>query len=296
MPKEINPGKYPDMSNENYHGHTDSISRSAIMDFAVSPRKYWANYLNPRKPVKKSTQQMIFGEQFHMMILEPERFEKEFSVQPNYYGLPRVGLLKDLGREEYNRQKAERSIVEELNKQILEEWSASNLSKRSLDSNDYAHLCAMRDSLQANEEAWNLITEAKYEQSYFWEDDDTGLLCKARPDILHGSMVVDLKTTKDASPRAFQSAMCNFGYHIQAAMILDAVRAVDKREIVTFINIAVEKEYPYSVGVYIIDSAAIASGREKYKRILKELKQARESNVWTDYESQIIGLPAWYNN
>jgi hypothetical protein len=266
------------------------------MDFAVSPRKYWANYINPMRPDKVSTPAMVFGEQFHAMILEPDKFAAEWCVEPKLHKLPKVGLLKDLGREEYDRQKFERANFEHENSKIIDDWNASNVDKKRISAEDYAVLVAMRDSLQANAEAWDLITGAKYEQSYFWEDQDTGLMCKARPDILHGSMVVDLKTTKDASPRAFQSAMCNFGYHIQAAMILDAVRAVDKREIVTFINIAVEKEYPNSVGIYIIDPAAIEAGREKYKRILKEMKQARETNVWNDYESQIVGLPAWYNN
>ncbi len=290
----IQTGKYSDLSNEDYHAHTDSISRSAIMDFAVSPKKYWANYMNPNKPEKKQSPDMLFGEAFHSMILEEAKFENEFCVQPELHKLPKVGLLRDLGREEYDRQKSERDKVSALNVKISELREQNKETKKCIDSEDYQKLCDMRDSLKSNFEAWDLISEAKYEQSYFWTDEDTGLMLKARPDILHGSLVVDLKTTRDASPRSFQRSMCDGGYHIQAAMILDAVRAIDKREIVTFINIAIEKEYPYSVGIYIIDDAAIAAGREKYKRILRELKEAKESNSFCDYQTQTICLPAWY--
>ena len=38
--------------------------------------------------------------------------------------------------------------------------------------------------------------QPKYEQSFFWQDPATGLLLKARPDILHEDMIVDLKNYK----------------------------------------------------------------------------------------------------
>lgn len=291
---EIKPGKYKDLSNEEYHAHTDSISRSAIMDFSVSPKKYWANYLNPERPPKEATRAMKFGEQFHKMILEPGLFEKEYCIQPNYFDLPKVGLLKDLGREEYDRQKLERQKVENRNTKIAEEWHFGNLNKTTIDNSDFKILGEMKSAARNNAQAWELLTEGENEVSYFWNDEETGMLLKARPDVLYDSVVVDLKTCKDASPRAFQRAMCDGGYHIQAAMITDAIKAVDNRDILTFINIAIEKEYPYAIGIYIIDQAAVDAGRQKYKHILKEMKIAREKNEWGDYPSQVIGLPGWY--
>lgn len=290
----IEPGKYPDLSNADYHAHTESISRSAIMDFAKSPRTYWANYLNPNKPEKKTTPSMAFGEQFHCMILEPEKFLETYAADQLYHELPKVGLLKDLGREEYDRQKSARTGIENMNQKLQDEWAYKNRNKKTISIESAETLNAMSESLRSNAEAWDLLTEGKNECSYFWEDSDTGILLKARPDILHGSLVVDLKTTNDASAKGFQRAMCDYGYHLQAAMILDAVRAIDKREIVTFINVCIEKVYPYSVGVYIIDPAAIDSGREKYRRVLKDMKKSRETKIFTDYETQIVGLPAWY--
>lgn len=120
------------------------------------------------------------------------------------------------------------------------------------------------------------------------------MLLKARPDILHEHFIVDLKTSRDASPKGFQRSMCEGGYHIQAAMIIDAVKAIDKREVQTFINIVIEKEYPFSVGVYVIDQAAVEFGRTQYKTALRNLKVAREANSFLDYETQVIGLPNWY--
>ncbi len=289
----ISVGKYPDLSNADYHGDTDSISRSAIMDYAKSPRTYWANYLNLGRPVKETTDAMEFGEQFHCMILEPEKFESDYCPSPIFHELPKVGLLKDLGREEYDRQKNARAGIETLNEKIHVESGYKNRNKKIISLNNYQKLNEMKNALQENLEAWKLISDAVYECSYFFSDPLTGLIVKARPDILQDSFVVDLKTCKDASPRGFQNAMCAGGYHIQAAMILDAISTVDNRDITTFINIAIEKEYPYSIGIYIIDEAAISAGREKYRRVLFDLKKSREENVWNDFETQIVSLPAW---
>lgn len=294
VPLKIDVGKYELLTSEDYHEHTSSISRSAIMEFDRSPKKYWANYLNPYRPDKKSTQAMLFGEAFHKMMLESEKFGYEFCVEREKNILPKIGLLRDLGREEFDRQKLERANAEKNEEEQRLRWERSNSDKKILTRDEMKCLEEMKTAIQEHKEALDLITDGKYEHSYFWEDKDSGLIVKARPDILHGSMVVDLKTCRDSSPKAFQRAMCDGGYHIQAAMILDAVRAIDNREIVTFINIAIEKEYPYSIGIYIIDDAAIGAGRERYKNILLKMKEARESGVYSDYETQVIGLPTWY--
>ena len=291
---EIKPGKYKDLSNEEYHSHTDSISRSAIMDFAVSPKKYWANYLNPERVKKESTDAMLFGELFHQLILEPEKFYSENSLQYISIPMPEVGLLKNIGREEYDRQKSALRDAEKLDCELLSAWLLKNKGKYSIRQKEYELLSVMKESIYKNKQAHEFLTEGENEVSYFWNDPETGLLLKARPDVLYDTVCVDLKTCKDASPRAFQRAMCDGGYHIQAAMIIDAVKAVDNREISSFVNIAIEKEYPYAIGIYILDQAAIDSGREKYKRILKEMKIAREKNEWSDYPTQVIGLPGWY--
>ena len=46
-------------------------------------------------------------------------------------------------------------------------------------------------------------------------------------DWYDGENVWDLKTARDASPRGFKSAINNFNYHMQAALYLDAAKALD---------------------------------------------------------------------
>lgn len=291
----IKPGKYTDLSNEAYHAHTDSISRSAIMALLKSPRNYWANYLNPLRPDKEPTPAMRFGEAFHTLILEPHLFEENWCVKPELLEVPKItGLLKDLGRAEYDRQKEEIATIKATNEDVINNWKDCNQGKQVITDSEWSNLHLMKAALQENEQAWNLLTDGVNESSYFWEDADTGVLLKARPDVFHDTCVVDLKTAKDASASGFQRAMCNGGYHIQAAMILDGIKEVENKELTTFINVVIEKEYPYNIGIYIIDPVAIEYGREQYKKALHDLKDAREKNEFKDFDCQIIGLPAWY--
>lgn len=271
---EITEGVYTALTNEEYHSHKESISRSSLMDFAQSPYTYWAKHINPNRPRKDSTPQMQMGSAFHKMILEPNTLQNEFIV------LPEPVLLKDVGRERYDAYK-----------QVLAEIETTE--KIVIPFKMYQDLHAMRLRIHKHSEAMQLIEGARIENSFFWKDDHSGLLLKARPDALHENMILDLKTCADASPRAFQNAMVLGGYHIQGAMIRDAVKAIEGRRINNVINICIETKYPYNMGIYIIDEYALDEGQAKYKKICLDLKEARETNSFADYGVQTIGLPKW---
>lgn len=267
-------GVYTDLSNDEYHEDTNSISRSAIMAFRDSPYKYWARYLNPNRPPKKMTDAMEFGKAFHEFVLEPEEFKKHFVTKPTKV------LLKNVGREKYEEYKKICADLEETNMIVL-------------DDEDYLKLVDMRDALMNHPRARELIEGAMYERSYFWEDEHSGLMVKARPDILHDNLIVDLKTCANASPRAFQYAMIDGGYHIQGAMVREGVNIMESRDIPTIVNIPIEKEYPHSIGVYVIDEFALDEGRMQYKQALLDIKNARADNEYPDYPVQSISLPKW---
>ncbi|WP_010597300.1 PD-(D/E)XK nuclease-like domain-containing protein [Rickettsiella massiliensis] len=61
----------------------------------------------------------------------------------------------------------------------------------------------MAESLHQNKVALKLIADAQIEQSLYWKDPNTGILCKCRPDILRSSLVADLKTAQDGSAWSF---------------------------------------------------------------------------------------------
>lgn len=270
-------GVYQNMPIETYHSDTNSISRSGIMTFDESPYRYWAKYLNPNRPKEEPTPAMVFGAAFHCLMLEPDKYGDLFVTRPEKV------LLKNVGREAYDLNEARiEAVNQNLGKKTILTWDQSIL------------LLEMQAAIGRNPEAMALIQGAIYEQSYFWQDPGSGLMVKARPDILHDQMIVDLKTCADASPRGFQRAMVTGGYHIQGAMIQDAVNTLEGRWIPNVINIAIEKTYPYSVGIYIIDEEALDVGRQKYKNVALAIKSYIGHNEpWPDYPPQTITLPAW---
>jgi len=270
----IDIGIYKTLSNKDYHADKNSISRSALIDFKKNPRYYWAWHVNPNRPVKKQTEAMIFGSAFHCYVLEPDKFYETYAVEPTKV------LLKNEGETAYR-----------IYKNQCEELARS--SKIVLSHETYDELTLMHYELFENIKAAELIRKARYEQSYFWKDDESGLMLKARPDILHENMIVDIKTIDDASPHGFQRAMMKGSYHIQGAMIRDAVRILEGRDIPNIINICIEKTYPYSIGIYIIDEEAINSGQQEYKQLCLDLANAIKYNQFDDYEPQTIGLPKW---
>jgi hypothetical protein len=270
----IEQGIYIDLSSEEYHSEKSSFSRSSIMDFKKSPRKYWAKHLNPDRPKEEPKPSWVFGTAFHTLILEPHLFEK------NYFVLPEKVLLKNVGREVYDQFKS-----------TLEE--AETTKKIVLSLEDYERLSAMQDAVFANPRAKGLIEAAVFESSYFWKDEHSGLMVKSRPDILNGNIYADLKTIDDASPENFQREMAKYSYHVQAAMVKDGYKQLTGENISACINVCVEHKYPYSIGIYIIDETAIETGHYTYKQILLDLRSALANNDFRDYEVQTIGLPKW---
>lgn len=271
----INRGVYPNLSSEAYHADKNSLSRTSILDFKHSAKRYWSKHLNADRPIEEENDDFNFGTAFHTLILEHDTFVKEYGVKPKHV------TIKDSGREAHEEHK---------------KFLAENSHKKWLKKETYDLLMAMQATLKGNERGMKLIQDAVYECSFFWEDKDTGLMLKARPDILQSGIYIDLKTISDATSHNYQREMVKYGYHIQAAMVRDAVLELQGEKMNAAINICVEKKYPCSIGIYIIDEAAIDAGEAEYKATLVDIKHAIVHNYFPDLEIQTIGLPAWHKS
>jgi exodeoxyribonuclease VIII len=130
-----------------------------------------------------------------------------------------------------------------------------------------------------------------------WVDEISGLQCKCRPDWLldDGSMIVDLKTTEDASPRGFQKSIAQWRYHCQASWYLDGLQHATGNRPEQFVFIAVEKKPPYACAVYFADQQMIEIGRETARRDLDKLNVCKAADYWPGYSDGIeqINLPPW---
>ena len=142
-----------------------------------------------------------------------------------------------------------------------------------------------------------LEATGKAEQSYFWEDKETGLGCKCRPDYLleDGGTIVDLKTTTDASYRGFLKSISNFRYHVQSGWYMNGLEQATGTRPERFIFIAVEKTAPYGIGVYEADLYMTVNGYDQARIDLQKIAKWKEEENYPNYctEIQQISLPSW---
>lgn len=268
--KKIKPGIY-DISVEDYH-RGPGLSRSGLVEYKRSPYHYWYKYINPEYIPESPTPAQVLGNALHTVILEPDKFKGQFAV------LPKIDKRTKAGAEQWKQLQSQLG-----NKMLLTE-------------SQYEELQAMKVNVEKNTLVVQLIQNAQIEQSLYWTDPDTGILCKCRPDILRPSLVADLKTAQDGSAWSFSKAIYDYGYHIQAAMIREALQAIKEIDIQSFWFIVIEKSAPYVVSTYKLDTAALEKGKEDFKALLQRYKSCLEKNDWPAYAAQEISLPQYAFN
>jgi exodeoxyribonuclease VIII len=156
-------------------------------------------------------------------------------------------------------------------------------------STDMEQAMAMAASVRSHQAAAALLRDGKAEQSFWWDDIQTGLRCKCRPDWYNGTTIVDLKTTTDASPKGFARSVAQWRYHVQQNHYLAGTFAE------RFVFIAVEKSYPYAVGVYELDETAALHGEAERRSNLQTIADCRAISEWPGYGNTIqpLSLPSW---
>jgi hypothetical protein len=254
-----------DITNEEYHA-AEGISRSKLMLMDKSPYHFWYEMYSGLVEKREATPAMNIGSAFHTLLLEPELFSKEFAVAP------KIDRRTTKGKEEF-------AI-------FMEE----NANKILLTDDQYAKASVMANHVKQHEIVTTLLDESLFEQSIFWTDEETGIQFKTRPDIWSSKMVVDLKTTADASVQGFTRSALNYGYYLQAGMAFEACKAIGK-PFEMFVILAAEKEAPYVPAVLIMDQNALQFGIDQFQSYKKRLKACLDSNKWPGYPVQELSVP-----
>lgn len=256
------------MTNREYHAD-GAVSKSDLDLINRSPLHYFEEKNNPRE----QTEAMLFGSVVHKLVLEPETFSTEYAILPKADRRTREG--KELYREFTEALADEAVISEEL----------------------YTEAFKVAEAVRNNPIARKLLQGGKAEQSYFWVDSDTGAECKCRPDYIRpDGVVIDLKTTENASPEKFTKTAYDYRYHVQAWWYLNGLRqnGIPAED---FIFIAVEKKPPYAVCVYAADELMLTLGETEAKENLNTYVDCLTSGIWHGYEKtpeiHSLSLPEW---
>lgn len=223
-------------------------------------------------PEHEPTDALILGQAMHYRILQPEYYLSAVAVAPE------INRRTNAGKAEW------------------EEFQQANADKVILKPDQAETVEAMGQEVWKLKTVDKLLSGAECEVSLLWEDKDTGVRCKGRPDAYREDLgcVIDLKTTRGAGRYNFMKSIAQYGYHRQAAWYMEGLKALGKKAEI-FVFIAVEKEAPYLCAVYQLKQSAIDIGMTKNRESLRKYQACSQANYWPGYTDMVdvIDLPEW---
>jgi hypothetical protein len=256
-----------DISNEAYHA-TNAISKSGLWTLhSKTPAHY-------RHAERKPSAAFDLGTASHTAILEPEKLGSSIVRGP---------------ADRRGNKWSEAQAMAEMEGRLL------------LTAGDYDAVLRIRDAAHRNPLVRKLTASAQVERSAFWMDEETGQLCRCRPDCYSPvlKLMADVKTTADAGPREFTKSLAKYGYHMQEAMYSEGWEVAGGGEVDGFVFIAVEKDSPHVVSVFELDRNAAAEGYAIYRAALNRYAECAAADNWPGYGHGVmcLDLPKWaYSN
>lgn len=249
------------MTREQYRA-ADAVNFSSLKHILISPAHYQAALAAPRE----ETRAMLLGTLTHSVVLEG-------------------GTLADVAVKPENLSLATKDG---------KVWKESIGDKPIISLQEASDIAGMAASIAANPHAAHLLKQCQQRETPLFANLQ-GVNCKALLDGLGCNgpeyVILDLKTTDDASPEAFGRKVANLHYDMQAAFysaILAANEQAEERPY--WVWIAVEKTAPYTCVVYSANEW-METGEAKMMRALKSYAECKASGNWPQPWQGIQELP-----
>lgn len=293
-PIAVKPGIYHNVPFENYM-RWDAFSKSMV-DNALLSHAHLRAYIE----TGKTTRSMTLGSLVDCLVLEPHLYDKQYCEQPATY----------TAEKWTGRAPNKKLVVEEKpwnnNAQVCKDYNRqmAEAGRTPIDIGLLSQARSCVISIDEHEIASEIVERGLKQVSIVWECQSTGVMCKGRFDILgdgeHKHLIIDLKTTKDASSDGFAKECAVYDYHVQGGSYTEGyfLNTGEQRD---FSFIAVEtsrvKIMQPAVAMYGMSyhSDELKVGRLKFKRACEAVAEYAEQENMTGYHSHIshLELPAW---
>jgi exodeoxyribonuclease VIII len=238
-----------------------------------SPKEFYERFIAKTWPEEERSSALRMGSLVHTMVLERD------EVQNRYIMLPKVDRRTKEGRaiaDAFAENAGDKEVVDE------KDWTIAERCTEAL----------------LNHGAFKELIDGKgiIEKPIYWQIG--GVDVAGTPDYvdLDRGVIVDVKTTQDASPDEFAKSMANYGYHRQAWMYTHGIREIHGVDCRFFFAV-VETARPHHAAVYEIDYDSIARGGEEVLTLLRQYQARLVMNCW-DHSWQegigVLSLPRWY--
>lgn len=240
-------GIYFDLPEDEYHA-APAFGSSSIKNAAVSALTCWhSSPFNPDKREFKASAAMERGTAYHKRVLEgPEAFDRAYALEPDRADYPdalgskddlidlcKAMDLKTTGTipvllERLRGENIEVSFWPEIKSALGEKSAGKKFISREL----WEEILGRLLLLNQDEDLTALLEGGYPEVSLFWTDGRTGVPLKARVDMLHPNMAVDLKTLSNPGNLPFSQAVARsaakYRHHVQAVLYLQGIKAVKR--------------------------------------------------------------------
>jgi hypothetical protein len=250
---------YEDLSFEEYC-KLPGLGSTSIGKLNQSVRDYKASLTEERE----STDAMYFGKCVHMAILEPKRFAENVIVVPKFDRRTKAGKLDHAN---FVGSLSESAIVITQDQKDL--------------------MVKIIEALKEHKLASGLLSRGVSEVSV------TGMLgdqpVKGRFDFLvqdrtasgapSGMIVVDLKTTLDHRPQAFQREMIRRNLFVQAGLYSELCEAAFNLPTI-FVFLVVNKNGSNEVALYAANPTVIECGQLAVRQGIQRYQKCLQTNMW----------------
>lgn len=256
-------------TNEQY-SQSQGIRATALKQMLKSPAHYKAALT-----VSKTSKALTNGQLVHSACLEQDL--SQFVARP----------VDESG-----------SLIRSNSKQYQEFLKASE-GKTAVKQEELDEMLSYLTAFTASKQAMRLYNNSDIESSVYSKCIQTGLLLKARPDILNleNGFVADLKTTS-SDLRNFEREIFRFNYHIQAAHYLKTIEHSTGVQIKDFYFIAIEKSEVLGVQVFKLSFDLLKYSFEKWQQLINQVRACEEDKAWPSYPEIIteVQMPKYLND
>jgi len=302
-------GFYADVPRMAYLQHP-ALSRSAVAEGArYSIAHAWHEWKS--EPDEEMTASQKFGNAFHLLTLEPEKFRARYDrAADRCQGTLASGEQCSYSPKErydgdwYCGTHAPSSDSSEKEPDAIETLTAGQF--------EACH--EMTKSAETHPESHALLNQRPglEEVTMIWVNPETGLRCKARVDRLIDNgfgdevkpALADLKTTDSAHAEDFRRKIGRYGYWAQGAFYTMGFNTLAAQVYGVppiqepFLFSVVEKSEPYACQVYALSSRVREQGTGRVLKVMSKLAEHETDKVPAPERSyspkvETIGLSRW---
>jgi hypothetical protein len=261
------------MGGDEYHGY-DAATHTRLERGWDSAGTLHEHVTNPEPPGEP----LIIGNAIHTLLLEPETYGRRYTTMP-----------------EYNLRKPDDRHAKSLFVAACAESGTIALTNKQQDTVHEAVRGAMKLTLVQD----ILEQPGVVEQSRYWVDSETEILCAARLDkYMQTGIAIDIKSTREINN--FERSFEKYAYHRQFGHYDVGLAETTDWQIAAWVVVAIGTEAPYESLVFAVAPEAIAHGkyemrylRRKY-RALCDAKEKDPDGWWRQQKERVLTLPAWY--